>query len=370
MAAALDYVRVLDLSDDRAIYAGKLLGDLGAEVLRLEPPGGDPLRERGPFRDGESLWHAFFAASRRHARAESGVADTDAILMLASCADIVIDCGQLRTAAISNGELLAANSALVIVDVTSFGRDGPWAKYQAPGLVAEALGGVAATSGDADTPPLKLFGDQYAYIAGVYAAIGALAALRHARETGEGQVVELAVHEALASVLEHVLMWAWFSDQLPFGADAAGAFLPRQGSLHWSRAYQVMQAQGGAIMVTPTPDFQKQLAWLAEGGRAGGPARPQVHRAGKHRTADRAQYGGAARVGCGERGRAVFSRGAAAAPSLRLGDAAAGSGGQSAAGGARVVDGVSGRRCDRARPGRALPTGRYAGADRRRTGRA
>ena len=266
MAAALDYVRVLDLSDDRAIYAGKLLGDLGAEVLRLEPPGGDPLRGRGPFHNGESLWHAFFAASRRHARAESGMSDTDAILMLASCADIVIDCGRLRPATISHGELLAANSALVIVDVTSFGRDGPWADYQAPGLVAEALGGVAATSGDADTPPLKLFGDQYAYIAGVYAAIGALAALRHARETGEGQVVELAVHEALASVLEHVLMWAWFSDQLPFGADAAGAFLPRQGSLHWSRAYQVMQAQGGAIMVTPTPDFQKQLAWLAEEG--------------------------------------------------------------------------------------------------------
>lgn len=260
---ALEYVRVLDLADDRAIYAGKLLGDLGASVLRLEPRGGDPLRERGPFRGGASLWHAFFASSRRIERAEF---DTDAIVALASCADVVIDCGRLRSARLSHDELLNANPALVIVDVTSFGRDGPWADYQAPALVAEALGGVAATSGDADTPPLKLFGDQYAFIAGVYAAIAALAGLHHARETGEGQVVGLAVHEALASVLEHVLMWAWYDDQLPFGAGAAGAFLPRQGSLHWSRAYQVMQARGGSIMITPTPDFQKQLAWLAEEG--------------------------------------------------------------------------------------------------------
>ena len=68
MVAALEQVRVLDLSDDRAIYAGKLLGDLGAQVLRLEPPDGDPLRRRGPHMngrlDGESLWYAFFASSR------------------------------------------------------------------------------------------------------------------------------------------------------------------------------------------------------------------------------------------------------------------------------------------------------------------
>ena len=261
MPSALEHVRVLDLADDRAIYAGKLLGDLGASVLRLEPPHGDPLRQRGPTHNGESLWHAFFASSRSHARPES---DTEAILALASRADILLDCGRLRAAQISPDDLLNANPALVIVDVSSFGPDGPWADFQAPALVAEALGGVAATSGDSDTPPLKLFGDQYAFIAGVYAAIAALAALRHARETGAGQVVGLAVHEALASVLEHVLMWAWFDDQLPFGAGSAGAFLPRQGSLHWSRAYQVMQANGGAIMITPTPDFQAQLAWLVE----------------------------------------------------------------------------------------------------------
>lgn len=261
MPAALDAVRVLDLSDDRAIYAGKLLGDLGADVLRLEPAEGDPLRARGPMRSGESLWHAFFASSRTHARADD---DAAAIHTLAPQAHILLDCGRLSAAAITADELLEANPALVIVDVSSFGPDGPWANWQAPALVAEALGGVAATSGDADTPPLKLFGDQYAFVGGVYAAIGALSGFHHARETGQGQVVRLALHEALVSVLEHVLMWAWYDKLLPFADNSKGPFLPRQGSLHWTRAYQVMQARGGSIMLTIAPDLQKQLAWLVE----------------------------------------------------------------------------------------------------------
>ncbi|MCY3734198.1 MAG: CoA transferase, partial [Chloroflexi bacterium] len=249
-------VRVIDLSDDRAIYAGKLLADLGAQVTRIEPAGGDPLRQRAPLHEnGASLWHAYFASSRRFL---SGDADT--IAELAESADIILDCERLA----DPDALLAANPGLVIVDVTSFGRAGPWKGYQAPGLVAEALGGIAATSGDVDTPPLKLYGDQYAFVGGVYAAVGALAALNHARRTGEGQIVRLSTHEALGSILEHVLMWAWYHEMLPFGD---GPVLRRQGSLHWSSAYVVMQAIGGSIMITPTPDFSRQAAWLIEEGR-------------------------------------------------------------------------------------------------------
>ena len=249
-------VRVIDLTDDRAIYAGKLLGDLGAQVTRLEPSDGDPLRRRAPFHDnGASLWHAYFASSRRFQTEEPG-----SVARLAESADVILDCEHLE----DPEALLAANPRLVIVDVTSFGRSGPWRDYQAPGLVAEALGGVAATSGDADTPPLKLYGDQYAFVGGVYAAVGALAALNHARRTGEGQIVRLSAHEALGSILEHVLMWAWYHEMLPFGD---GPVLRRQGSLHWSSAYVVMQAIGGSIMITPTPDFSRQAAWLIEEGR-------------------------------------------------------------------------------------------------------
>lgn len=249
-------VRVIDLTDDRAIYAGKLLADLGAQVTRVEPSGGDPLRERAPFHEnGASLWHAYFASSRRFTGAES-----ETISELGQSADIILDCERLD----DPEALLEANPSLVIVDVTSFGRSGPWRDYQAPGLVAEALGGIAATSGDVDTPPLKLYGDQYAFVGGVYAAVGALAALNHARESGQGQIVRLSTHEALGSILEHVLMWAWYHELVPF---ADGPVLPRRGSLHWSNAYVVMQAIGGSIMITPTPDFSRQAAWLVEEGR-------------------------------------------------------------------------------------------------------
>ena len=163
-------VRVIDLTDDRAIYAGKLLADLGAEVVRVEPEGGDPLRQRAPFHEnGASLWHAFFASSRHFLNG-----DADAITDLAQSADIILDCERLS----DPDALLEANPGLVIVDVTSFGRSGPWRDYQAPGLVAEALGGIAATSGDVDTPPLKLYGDQYAFVGG---------RLRRRRRAGRAQ---------------------------------------------------------------------------------------------------------------------------------------------------------------------------------------
>ena len=249
-------VRVIDLSDDRAIYAGKLLADLGAHVTRVEPAAGDPLRQRAPLHEnGASLWHAYFASSRSFLSE-----DPETVRQLATSADIILDCERLP----DPDALLEASPSLTIVDVTSFGRSGPWQDYQAPGLVAEALGGIAATSGDVDTPPLKLYGDQYAFVGGVYAAVGALAALNHARATGQGQIVRLSIHEALGSILEHVLMWAWYHELVPF---ADGPVLRRQGSLHWSSAYVVMQAIGGSIMITPTPDFSRQAAWLVEEGR-------------------------------------------------------------------------------------------------------
>ena len=91
--------------------------------------------------------------------------------------------------------------------------------------------------------------------------IAALAALRHAKETGQGQRVHVPVHPCIASCLEHVLMWYWYGHLLPSATSKA---LERRGSLHWSNAYVVMQAQGGSIMVTPTPNFDAQLAWLIE----------------------------------------------------------------------------------------------------------
>ena len=260
---ALSAIRVLDLTDERGIYGAKLLADLGADVVRPEPLGGDPLRQRGPHFDGASLWHAFFASSRSTVALDVDSADGKAKLAaLVNDADAVLACA--GSFAVEAADLAAAQGKrpqLVVIEASSFGADGPWRDYLAPDLVAGALGGAVATTGDADTPPLKTFGELNFALSGAYAAIAVLAALYRQRRTGLGDHGAVSVHESIASCLEHVLMWVVYQAHLP---NAAGPVLERRGSRHWSNAYEVMAAKGGSIMVTPTPNIDNQLVWLVE----------------------------------------------------------------------------------------------------------
>ena len=264
---ALSGVRVLDLTDERGIYGAKLLGDLGADVVRPEPSAGDALRRRGPRLAAggsrPSLWHAFFASSRRAISLDLATAEgTDRLEALVAEADVVLCCrGAFGVEAAGLEAARERRPALIVVEVSSFGSTGPWRDYLAPDLVAGALGGAVATTGDADTPPLKTFGELNFILSGTYLAVAALAALRQRRDTGLGEHGQLSAHECIASCLEHVLMWYWHHDAMP---GATGPVLPRRGSLHWTNAYVVMPAKGGSIMVTPTPNIDSQLAWLAE----------------------------------------------------------------------------------------------------------
>ncbi|MCY3622053.1 MAG: CoA transferase [Gammaproteobacteria bacterium] len=264
---ALDNLRILDLTDERAIYGAKMLADLGAEVVRPEPPAGDPLRQRGPRLEGTtpraSLWHAFFASSRRFVTLEPDKqAGRTLLSKLVDRADVVLaSTGAFGVAEAGLDEARRRRPELVVIETSSFGPDGPWRDYLAPDLVAGALGGAVATTGDADTPPLKTFGELYFILSGAYTAIATLAALYRVRERGSGQRVHVSVHECIASCLEHVLLWYWYHDKMP---NAAHPALGRRGSLHWSNAYVVMPAKDGAIMVTPTPSFDNQLVWLIE----------------------------------------------------------------------------------------------------------
>ena len=268
--SALESVRVVDLTDARAIYGAKLLADLGADVVRPEPPDGDPLRSRGPHAEGasdgpSSLWHAFFASSRRFFAVDPAIpAGREQLQCLIDRADVVLantDAFAVEEARLD--EARARRDELVVVEVSSFGPDGPWSDYIAPDLVAGALGGAVGTTGDADTPPLKAFGELNFMLSGAYAAIAALAGLHCVRRTGLGQRVHVPVHECIASALEHVFMWYWYQDRL---ANAERPVLERRGSLHWTNAYQVMRARKGAVMVTPIPDLDGQLVWLLENG--------------------------------------------------------------------------------------------------------
>ena len=265
---ALSGVRVLDLTDERAIYGAKLLADLGADVVRPEPPDGDPLRCRGPFHqkaDTEvaSLYYAFFGSSRRSFRLDLSLKDErEQLEQLAAAADIVLACDRGFGYQYLDLDLLQQdNSELVVVHIDSLGQNGPWKDYLAPDFVAGALAGAVATTGDVDTPPLKSFGELNFMVSGVYVGIAALSALHAQRQDGQGDRADISVHQCIASCLEQVLMFYWYSDVM---MRPEGAVLPRQGATHWSNAFTVMNGANGSIMITPTPDFDRQLAWLIE----------------------------------------------------------------------------------------------------------
>ena len=141
---ALAGIRVVDLTDERAIYGAKLLADLGAQVVRPEPPGGDPLRRRGPLTAADaSLWHVFFASNRSFVSMQAGQ-----LAELAASADVLLSCGgRFADAEVDLDALREANPGLVVIDTTSLGKQGPWANFCAPDLIAGALGGAVATTG-------------------------------------------------------------------------------------------------------------------------------------------------------------------------------------------------------------------------------
>ncbi|MCC6383113.1 MAG: CoA transferase [Dehalococcoidia bacterium] len=177
-------------------YAGRLLADLGAQVVMVEPPGGDPLRAEPPLVAGESAFFNWLNAGKLGVSLAPGDARLEG---LAAHADVVLH--DLRGAA---AEALEARLAVlapraVVLSLTPYGRRGERAGWEASALTEYATSGFGYIAGDPAREPLSLPGPQTEYHAGVHAAVAALAGLWHARETGQGQKVELSHQEAILS---------------------------------------------------------------------------------------------------------------------------------------------------------------------------
>jgi crotonobetainyl-CoA:carnitine CoA-transferase CaiB-like acyl-CoA transferase len=215
VADALEGIRVLDVGGGVAAgYATKLLADLGADVVKLEAPGGDATRRRGPFprdvADPEaSGLFLYLNTNKRGAvvdlRTDAGRRVLD---RLAGWADLLVH-DVHPTAMAEHGldweRLHALNPQLVMTSIAPFGLTGPRATWKATDLVLWNAGGVATLNGDPqypELPPLKAFGDQSGFQAGLNAAIPSLAALFARLGSGEGEHVEVSAQEAIASILE------------------------------------------------------------------------------------------------------------------------------------------------------------------------
>ncbi len=202
--------RVLDLSDERGVLCGKILADLGADVIQVEPPGGSPARRIGPFYRDEvhperSLFWWSYAANKRSITLDVTTADGRALLKrLVKTADFLVESGapgELPALGLGWDALAAINPALIMVSITPFGQDGPYAAYKATDLVGMGMAGFMYVTGDPDRAPLRVGSPHFCLHGAGAAATGAMVALAHRALTGLGQHVDASCQEAAARAL-------------------------------------------------------------------------------------------------------------------------------------------------------------------------
>ncbi|MCW0215415.1 MAG: CoA transferase [Pseudonocardia sp.] len=214
-------MRVLDLTDERGLLAGRMLADLGADVVAVEPSGGSTARRRAP-RDpgtGESFLWTAFAANKRGVVLD----DPADVARLAAAADVVIMTWRPDDPGPSAEELVEANPRLIVAVISAFGRTGPKAGYAESDLVLWAAGGPLEPHRDGERPPLRISVPQAYRHAAADAAGGIMLARQALRRTGRGQVVDVAVQASLgvttlARVLAHAVgdvTWARPTRPLP-----------------------------------------------------------------------------------------------------------------------------------------------------------
>ncbi|HYY26253.1 MAG TPA: CoA transferase [Candidatus Udaeobacter sp.] len=211
-AGLLSPYRVFDLTDELGFLCGKILGDLGADVIKIERPGGDPARSLGPFYGNQpdpekSLYWFGFNNNKRGItlNLESGKG-REIFRRLAAKADFVIETftpGYLDGLNLGYAELSRINPRLVLTSITPFGQTGPYSKFKASDIEIMALSGCMSLTGDPDQPPLRVsFPQSYGWT-GSYGAMGALTAHYYREETGEGQQVDVSAQACLLWAFSH-----------------------------------------------------------------------------------------------------------------------------------------------------------------------
>ncbi len=263
--APLAGIRVLDLADRSAALGGRLLADLGAEVILVEPPAGNPIRHLAPFLDGvaepeASTAHQYFSAGKRSVVLDlDDGSDRDRFLDLVATADAVIDTarpGRLDDLDLGHDRLRAARPDLVQVSVTPFGRDTPWRDRLATDLVACAAGGLVWVSGEPKGTPVHGAADPAHSMAGLIAASSTMLALT-ARRLGNhdtGTHIDVSLQEAAVMTVMQTgnpTQWVWHGT------------IPRRPGL----SAVLNCADGGHVALLLRPDrFDNFLAWCDEVG--------------------------------------------------------------------------------------------------------
>ncbi|MFQ5667013.1 MAG: CaiB/BaiF CoA transferase family protein [Candidatus Binatia bacterium] len=264
---ALEGVRVLDLAEAPGAYCGKLLADMGADVVKVEPPGGAVMRHIGPFHDGirdrdRSLFFWHYNTNKRSVTLDLDLpSDRERFLQLTTTADLLIETGapgHLAALGLDYATLAARNPRLTLLSITPFGQTGPHCHYRGSDLIAQAVGGMVYVNGFPDGAPLQGLGLQAYHSASTYAAIAAMLALLARDRTGRGQFIDVSVQECVAACVEHAS--SFFHQN--------GTVAERQGSLHWTRYVRVGRCKDGYAMHCTLADWTSLIEWVKGDGKA------------------------------------------------------------------------------------------------------
>ena len=235
----------------------RLLGDFGAEVIKIEPPEGDPVRQMGQHVGEVSLYAASLLRNKRSVVLDlKKPDDLQAARTLISTADVLVENnrpGVMERLGLGYEALSATNPGLVMVRISGFGQDGPYAARPGYGAICEAVGGVRHMTGDPDRPPARVALATTDYLSSVYAAFGALAALREREHSGRGQVVDVALYETAFTQMEPIVP---AYDKLGTVPKREGPNLPRMApnSLYPTR-------DGGYVLIAANsnPTFERLI---------------------------------------------------------------------------------------------------------------
>jgi benzylsuccinate CoA-transferase BbsE subunit len=260
-------IRVLDLADEKASFCSKILADLGAQVTKVEKPGGDFSRRIGPFWKNsahtvESLSFWYSNTNKRgitlNLESNNG---RKIFVRLIEKVDVVVQsfpAGHLDKLGLGFEFLSSKNPRLIVASVTAFGQNGPRKEFKSCDLVASALGGQMYVCGSPELPPIKVYGQQSYLTASLNAAVGILLALRRRSRTGIGGHIDISLQEAVASTLEHVMVRYFHERVVP----------ERRNNRHWNDFFCILPCKDGFIHLTPFLEWEALVDLLDSEGKA------------------------------------------------------------------------------------------------------
>lgn len=238
----------------------RLLADFGADVIKIEPPEGDPVRQMGQHIDNVSLYAASILRNKRSVVLDLKTPQgRDVAFELMARADIVVENnrpGVMERLGLGYEALSARNPGLVMVRISGFGQDGPYAAQPGYGAICEAVGGVRHMTGDPDRPPARVALATTDYLSSVYAAFGAMAAIHARQHTGKGQVVDVALYEAAFTQMEPIVP---AHDKLGIVPMREGSNLP---SMAPNSSYPAKDGGWVLVAANSQPTWQRLVALM------------------------------------------------------------------------------------------------------------